>query len=127
MKKAIFATLAVVSGLSVLMLNMDRAEASASNAKVTRIVHGASSDGFGPFVQLQIDFNKSLGSNCTIPGSGVYRLYMVSDAALREVGKQNLEGIRQLATAAMLSGREMNVSTNGCAGSWHNISEIQLL
>ena len=110
-----------------LLVNAEPAHAGAVFAKITRVLQQTSGDGFGPFVYIQIDFDRTLGANCSVTGSAQYRMYLIGDEPTRELAKQSLEGFRQLATSAFLSGRTVHVDSNGCISSWHQLTGIHII
>ena len=68
---------------------------------------------FGPFILMTIEFDRAIGTGCTSNTMATAALFQLADNAARDQNIELLGGMRQLATAALLSGRNVLVQTAG--------------
>jgi hypothetical protein len=125
MKNLMVAATALVSTLALA------GPASAGNALNTKIT-GVFQSGVrnntvaGKYIELGISINSSFGSGCGSSNWAIYRIYL--SHADREVQIRAFEGMRQVATSALLSGRNVDVFVDaaGCHNGFWYIENIGL-
>jgi len=111
MKRDLIPALAL-GALSMLPADAHAAPVLTQNAKVLAVA--VRSDIAGSVMTLQIDFDQSLGQNCT-PGNNQTGVFSFAQSdPLKEIKKVSMEAMRQMAVSAKLSGRRVNVETTQC-------------
>ena len=131
MKRVHLATIALLAGTMCGLAAQTAAGADSpfrvTMAKVREVAMTSTrSNGYGTYVMLTVSFDQAVGAcgSTTQNQVGVYQVYLADPSFL--ITQLALEGMRQLAASALLSGRGVRVQTEGCADIHPRIDSLQL-